>query len=55
MEHFIYNYFGLGGGVTRSFYQGLTESDPLVNVIDVGTIKEAADDKIKGKTSLLIS
>lgn len=36
--------------VSAAFYEGLNQADPLLNVVNVGSQKEAADLKIRGRT-----
>ena len=42
--------FRIHKDVSEAFFEGLNQADPLLNVVNVGQQKEAADMKIIGKS-----
>lgn len=48
-----WNKYRIHKEVAEAFFEGLNQADPLLNVVNVGQLKEAADMKIRGKSVCL--
>lgn len=45
---YAWNRYRVHKEVSSAFFEGLNQADPILNVVNVGTKKEAADLKIRG-------